>query len=220
MEDQAPLATLPTETDAAAKMRDLEQAGAFSRSGRFTECQSICEAILHQAPSHRGALLLLGNTRVRLNDLQGALPLFETLTRLDPAHAVGWHQRGLCLVGLLRFAEAVECLEQSTRLQPDNAMGRHHLGGTLAFLGRYTEALPILEQALVLAPDNPSIQAIYASTLKWTRGPDAAMRQYLFLTETFPNFVQGWVGKALLHLDFLAHGSYMPPWVSFRKDGS
>lgn len=209
MEGQSSLPSVPTETDAAGQMRDLERVWALLRSERFAECQTVCETILHRDPSHRRALFLLGATRARLNDLPGALPLFETLTQLDPAHGNGWLQRGLCLIGLPRFAEAAECPRQSTILQPDNAIAHYHHGGALAFLGRYAEALPILDRARILAPANPSIQALYATALKWTRGPDAAMRQFRILTETFPDFSPGWVGEALLHL---ALGEYEEGW--------
>jgi cytochrome c-type biogenesis protein CcmH/NrfG len=45
--------------------------------------------MLQRNPSHGGALFLLGTTRARLNDLSGALPLFEKLTELDPGHGNG-----------------------------------------------------------------------------------------------------------------------------------
>jgi hypothetical protein len=85
----------------------------------------------------------------------------------------------------------------------------YHHSGALALLGRYAEALPILDRARILTPADPAVQAIYATTLKWTAGPAAAMRQFQILTETFPEFAPGWVGKALLHL---ALGNYAEGW--------
>jgi tetratricopeptide (TPR) repeat protein len=125
------LPELPTEPDAANQMRDLERARALFRAERLQECLAVGETILRRGPSHRGASFLLGVVRARSNDLSGALLMFEKLTQLDPAHGNGWLQRGLCLIGLMRFAEAAESLRRSTVLRPDNAIGLGHYGGAL-----------------------------------------------------------------------------------------
>jgi tetratricopeptide (TPR) repeat protein len=189
------LSGVPPETTAM-----LDRARAALHDGRASEGKAICETILDQHPSHRGALLLLGIAYMQMNELAAALPRFEELTRIDPANANGWFQRGMCLIGLDRFDEAATSLRETTSLRPLHAMGQYYLGGSLACLGRYDQALPSLEQARILAPSDPAIETQYATTSKWTRGPEEALQAFKALTEGFPDYAPGWVGKAILHL--------------------
>ncbi len=63
--------------------------------------------------------------------------------------------KGLILINLKRYDEALQNIDKALELQPDLAEAWINKGITLKFLGRYEEALNTYDKAIKFQPDLP-----------------------------------------------------------------
>jgi tetratricopeptide (TPR) repeat protein len=144
---------------------DFRRRGAASfRGDDFTSALTQFEAAVAARPDDPEALDSLGQTLVRLNRAQEAVPRLESAVRLAPSK---WSYRfNLARARGLSgdWAGAVEDYRAADRLFPDDHATLFNLALALRKAGRTVEAAPILERVVALAPDDPSFVLMAART--------------------------------------------------------
>lgn len=87
-------------------------------------------------------------------DYDTAKPLYDELLAADDQNAEIWWARGLTIMNMGEFDEAVECLRKSVELEPDNQRYLLDLGKHLAMLGMEEEAVRQFERVVEIDPSS------------------------------------------------------------------
>jgi tetratricopeptide (TPR) repeat protein len=129
---------------------------ALKELGRLAEALQSYTVALGIQPGHRDTLhnravvhLLLGQHAEAIRDYD------ELLVRGD--HAPDLIGRGIALVGLGRYEEALVPLERAIALSPGDSMAHTQRGVALQRLGRHAEALASFDIALAIEPALPEV---------------------------------------------------------------
>jgi len=69
--------------------------------------------------------------------------------------ADAWHNKGVVLINLARYEEAIACFERAIELKPDYADAWHNKGVALDALGRQKEARAAYKRARAPGEDKP-----------------------------------------------------------------
>jgi Flp pilus assembly protein TadD len=167
---------------------DFTRRGAASfRGADFASALTQFEAAVAARPDDPEALDSLGQTLVRLNRAQEAIPRLESAVRLAPAK---WSYRfNLARARGLSgdWAGAVEDYRAADRLFADDHATLFNLALALRKAGRAAEAAPILERVMALAPEDPSFVLMAARTydeLDRREEAVASYRKYLSQSAT------------------------------------
>jgi tetratricopeptide (TPR) repeat protein len=91
-------------------------------------------------PSNAGAHYILGELARRDGKCEEAIPQFSEALKFNPNFAEAYLGKGLCLVSLKRFDEAVPPLRNAERLTPGNPEVHHTLATALQRSGHTEEA--------------------------------------------------------------------------------
>jgi tetratricopeptide (TPR) repeat protein len=91
-------------------------------------------------PSNAGAHYILGELARRDNKCEDAVPNFTQATSLDPNFAEAYLGRGLCLVSLKKYEDAIAPLRHAEQMMPQNPEVHHALGTALQRSGHNDEA--------------------------------------------------------------------------------
>lgn len=148
----------------AQTLRGLAQPGAdeeghFYLGAALVELRRFPEAIeayqlhLNRRPASRETLRNLANALCLAGRWSEAEPLYERLTRLDPADAEAFYGLGRTRLELHGAAQAVSPLEQARVRKPNEPRIRFVLAACYAVVQRDNEALAELSAAVALQPD-------------------------------------------------------------------
>ena len=91
-------------------------------------------------PSNAGAHYILGELARRDEKCGDALPQFTEAAKLDGNFAEAYLGKGLCLVALKKYEEAIPPLRSAERLTPGNPEVHHTLATALQRSGHKDEA--------------------------------------------------------------------------------
>ena len=155
------------------------------RKGDFGGALTALEAAVAAQPDDPEALNTLGQTLVRLNRAEEAIPRYLLAAQLAPGK---WAYRfnlarARGLVG--DWGGAVDDYRIADRLFPDDHATLFNLGLALRKAGRAAEALPVLERVVALAPDDPSFVLTAARTYdELDRRAQAAAAYRKFLSQS------------------------------------
>ncbi len=100
------------------------------------------------------ALVEAGRTKLRINDLRGALLDFSRAIDAEPRDNAAWADRAFVLNRLGDHAAALQDAEQSLRLRPDSPHALRERGYAHYKLGNYQAALADLVRAVAMDPKN------------------------------------------------------------------
>lgn len=157
-----------------------EQGLALAEADRHADAIPALEQALARQPKDLMALLQLALSQQNQERDDEALQTYDTLLRLQPAHADShnnraalWRRRGDLEQALAGFREAL-------RLQPEHAEALHNLGSVLSELHRPEEALQAFRAALARHPNYPLLAGRtqfaalqIADWSDWAQGRDA-----------------------------------------------
>jgi adenylate cyclase len=129
--------------------------------GDVADADALVERALSRNPGASFSWLGSGWLKLVTGRAELALAHFETAARLDPRSPYGpvtLVGRGMCLVVLRRFAEAIPVLKEAVLLLPEQNGGAIGLTVAYAHLGRFAEARAALEKV-----HPPAIASILAA---------------------------------------------------------
>ena len=161
---------------------------ALSRLGRDEQVVEALERAVSLRPEAvpPGAVHLLAEALLRLERNEEAIQWYRGVLQIDPGFAPAHAGIGYALLGLERYAEAVESLARSVSLEPESpaAADRHvAIGHASLELGRVEAAAEHLERALAI--DSRNARALDALALLRFRQQryDEALRLYEMLID-------------------------------------
>jgi tetratricopeptide (TPR) repeat protein len=138
-------------------MRSLQQAYELMRSGRMTDAELICRAVLDRMPNHPLALDIFGLIAQRQDATGLALTLFQKAVSAD-AKQPGFRQHLASIYfDLGRVTDAIVQLRKALKLKPDFVEASCDLGKCYLFQGKFDEGIALFRKALAEAPDNPTV---------------------------------------------------------------
>jgi tetratricopeptide (TPR) repeat protein len=129
----------------------LRGRGAY-QAGRFDEAAAEFRRALEAKPDSIPALINLGTTLGRLEDVEGATEQFRKAVELAPANSTARLNLGSMLAANGRLEEAVEHLEQAALYAQDDPVIRWELAETQRRAGKLEDALIHYQAASRLSP--------------------------------------------------------------------
>lgn len=131
----------------------LDHALQLIQSNRLVEARQALNAILHQEPSHTGALHLLATVDAQEGHLDQALALFDQALTLVPNSGPMHMDRGNVLMMQGHVAEAKQAYLRAMRLNPSQAEVYSNLGQAERRLGDVSAAVTQFEMAVKVRPN-------------------------------------------------------------------
>jgi tetratricopeptide (TPR) repeat protein len=107
---------------------------------KFDEAEKAFRSELANNPEHPLALAYLGDTEIRLNHSEEALPYLERAVRLQPSIAIAHVDLGTIYEGKGRKDDAARELKTAEKLTPDDPSIHWRLGRFYQSIGRTAEA--------------------------------------------------------------------------------
>jgi tetratricopeptide (TPR) repeat protein len=130
----------------------LQQALAAFQQGDAGACATQCEKILAKRPKEPVALHLLGASRLRLGDADGAVKALMRAAKYDAKNGEVHANLGAALRAAGDRDGAIEALQRAVALNPAAAPARFNLGNALAETGRHDDAVAAYRDALTIDP--------------------------------------------------------------------
>ncbi len=90
--------------------------------------------------------------------VEKALALFERAIQIDTSKSESYFSRGLLLLNLKRFDEAVQSIEQGIKIAPDSPVGYYYLGRVAIEAKQPDKAIASFERAMTV---NPAFEPAY-----------------------------------------------------------
>ena len=142
--------------------------------------------ILTVAPSHAGALHLLGVVSGQRGDHWTALDLIRQALRSDPDSPEAHYNLGFNLQQLGDFVQASASYRRALKLKTDYPEARNNLGNVLGELGLWSEATAQLRHLLALQPNHASAYNNIGNALLNQRRVGEAVQAYRRALELNP----------------------------------
>ena len=127
---------------------------ALYNNGKFQEAVDSIKALNKDHPNVPLLFNLLGACHKSLGQIDAALQMLETATKIKPDYAEAYFNQGVILKGIGRLEEAVELYKKAISLNPNYPDAHNNLGNTFKDLGMYDEAIENIKIALSLSPKN------------------------------------------------------------------
>ena len=127
---------------------------ALYNNGKFQEAVDSIKALNKDHPNVPLLFNLLGACHKSLGQIDAALQMLETATKIKPDYAEAYFNQGVILKGIGRLEEAVELYKKAISLNPNYPDAHNNLGNTFKDLGMYDEAIENIKVALSLSPKN------------------------------------------------------------------
>jgi Flp pilus assembly protein TadD len=168
---------------------------ALVRDGQAEKGQVLIDKILKNGDSAE-ARLLLGTTKLMMNDFSGALVDLQKAVELNPHLPEVYAYYGTALLSTGDQAGAQEAFEHALRYDPNNFDANLRMGMVLRKDDRFDEALKYIRHALEIRPGDLGVRYQIAS-IELSVGQVEAARGYLeSLVAEAPNFTEAHVSLA------------------------
>ena len=168
---------------------------ALVRDGQTDKGQVLIEKILKNGDSGE-ARLLLGTTKLMVNDFSGALVDLQKAAELNPSLPEVYAYYGTALLSTGDQAGAQEAFEHALKDDPNNFDANLRMGMVLHKDERNDEALKYIRHALEIRPGDVGVRYQIAS-IELAEGQVEAARGHLeSLVAEAPNFTEAHVSLA------------------------
>ena len=168
---------------------------ALVRDGQAERGQVLIDRILKNGDSAE-ARLLLGTTKLMVNDFAGALVDLQKAVELNRNLPEVYAYYGTALLSTGDQAGAQEAFEHALRDDPNNFDANLRMGLLLRKDEKYDEALKYIRHALEIRPGDPGVRYQIAS-IELSVGQVEAARSHLeSLVAEAPNFTEAHVSLA------------------------
>ena len=134
-----------------------------------------------------------------LNAPEAALKDFEYVLERDPNHARAHYGRGVALVQLRRWSEALNAFGQTLALDAAMAEAYNTRGTLYLWQGRAEEALADFEQVVALLPEQSTGYLNRANALRELGRFEDALADYSRALQIQPDSTEALVGRALTY---------------------
>ena len=168
---------------------------ALVRDGQTEKGQVLIDKILKNGDSAE-ARLLLGTTRLMVNDFAGALVDLQKAVELNPALPEVYAYYGTALLSTGDQAGAQEAFEHALRDDPNNFDATLRMGVLLRKDEKFDEALKYIRHALEIRPGDVGVRYQMASIELSVGHVEEARAHLESLVAEAPNFTEAHVSLA------------------------
>lgn len=134
-------------------------------------------------------------------DVKGAARLYDRVLELDPRHVDALSNRGLALLSLGRFEDAVPAIETAISITPNAADLHFNLGTALDELWRYEDATAAYENCIRLEPTYAPAHFNLAGLMMSASRPLDAVTHYQDAIMHDPGYVEAHFGLGVAKQD-------------------
>ena len=171
---------------------------ALVRDGRANEGQARIDKILRNGDSAESRLLL-GTTKLMVNDFSGALADLQKAVELNPDLPELYPYYGAALMATGDQEGARGAFEKALKQDPNNFDANLRIGFLLRNDKKYDEALRYFQHALEIRPGDPGVRYQIAS-IELSQGQiEKAQADLESLVKDFPNFTEAHVSLATVY---------------------
>jgi len=171
---------------------------ALVRDGQIAQGQIVIDKILKNGDSAQ-ARLLMGTTKMMVNDFAGALEDFGKAIKLDPKLPEAYSYYGQALLSTGDQAAAKKAFQRELESDPNNFDANLRLGVLLRQDQENDEALQFFRHALEIRPKDFGVRYQIA-TLELAKGQlDQAQRELESLVKEAPTFTEAHVSLATIY---------------------
>jgi tetratricopeptide (TPR) repeat protein len=125
-----------------------------------------------------------------------AIDCFDTATRINPAFALAWRNKGYALGSLGKYEEAIKCFDEAIALEPNSADAwRNKSFATGKIPGRVQDAKECFSEAIKRDPEIALTYNSYGYFLNSLAEYEEAMRCFDVALEINPDFALAWRNK-------------------------
>ncbi len=162
---------------------------------------------ISQSPQLTKAYNSRGNVYKMLGEWRKALADYQSVTKLEPRNAKGWHEQAICYHQLGEYLNAIEADTRSIEIEPTfNALFNRAIA--YAILGRYEDALKDADEMLRFGVNRAAALANRGAIHAAMGNHDAAMKDFnesltlqpnaaAFNGRALQNFNQGKIPEAI-----------------------
>jgi tetratricopeptide (TPR) repeat protein len=171
---------------------------ALVRDGQIAQGQIVIDKILKNGDSAQ-ARLLMGTTKMMVNDFAGALEDFAKAVELDPKLPEAYSYYGQALLSTGDQAAAKKAFQRELESDPNNFDANLRLGVLLRQDQENDEALRFFRHALEIRPKDFGVRYQIA-TVELAKGQlDQAQRELESLVKEAPTFTEAHVSLATIY---------------------
>jgi tetratricopeptide (TPR) repeat protein len=181
--------------NAANMAANLEQlpvtvvtAHSLLAEGDMHAAEQLLRPFLLQHPDHVEAMRLLARIGMKLEVLDDAEFLLESVLEFAPDYHAARYDYTQVLIDRQKHGDALRQIEQLLAIEPRNPIFRSLHGNILVGLGEHDAALKIFDELLDQTPGNPTLHLAIAHAHKTVGRPREAIESYRRAAEVRPNF--------------------------------
>jgi len=162
----------------------------------FTEKGSTISAQNTEQKVETTKLLCEGCELVRQKKYAEAAKVFEKAIELDPTRRGAHTNLSWMYLELGRYEDAAATARKEIALYPESSMAHNNLGFALTQLGKFEESILELQKAIALDVRNTKAHINLGYAFNSLKRYDEAVSALEFLTESNPNYAQGFASLA------------------------
>jgi Flp pilus assembly protein TadD len=171
---------------------------ALIRDNQPARGQVLVDRILREGESAE-ARLMLGTTKMNVQDFAGALEDLKKAAELNPQLPDVYSYYGVALMTTGDMAEAAEAFRKELKSNPNDFVANLQLGAVLKQDQRYDEARNFFDRALLVRPGDPAVRYQLATLELIAGNIDQACNKLEQLTKETPQFVEAHVSLATVY---------------------
>jgi tetratricopeptide (TPR) repeat protein len=126
----------------------------------------------------KGEEYRLRNEALKEPDLQKKSELLDKAIEINPGYDVALNDKGIILLSLNKFEEAINWFSRAVYYNPKYATGYNNKGMALVNLGRYAEALECFNKSIWVDPANQDVYHSKGIALSFLKRCDEALECY------------------------------------------
>jgi predicted Zn-dependent protease len=175
----ANLATLP---------RDIVTAFSMYADGEIQDAEHVVRQYLLKHGDHVEGMRLLAQIGVKMDVLDDAECLLESLLTIAPQHHVARYEYALVLLKRHKHVRSGEEVEKLLKIDPGNPAYRTTFATVCTGFGDHQRALTLYQDILRLTPHEPELHLSIGHALKTLGRPQEAIEAYRAAAAAKPSF--------------------------------
>jgi tetratricopeptide (TPR) repeat protein len=163
-------------------------ASSLFAEGETHAAEQMVRRFLQQHPDHIEGMRLLARIGMKLEVLDDAEFLLESVMELAPDYHAARYDYAQVLTDRQKHAEALRQIRRLLAIEPGNPLFRSLEGNVLVGLGEHDAALELFYRLREEAPENPTLHLAIAHAHKTVGRRQEAIDSYRRAAEVRPNF--------------------------------
>jgi tetratricopeptide (TPR) repeat protein len=163
-------------------------ASSLLAEGETHAAEQMVRRFLQQHPDHIEGMRLLARIGMKLEVLDDAEFLLESVMELAPDYHAARYDYAQVLTDRQKHAEALRQIRRLLAIEPRNPLFRSLEGNVLVGLGEHDAALELFYRLREEAPENPTLHLAIAHAHKTVGRRQEAIDSYRRAAEVRPNF--------------------------------